>query len=235
VKTRIWGLIQARMGSSRLPGKVMLPLAGRPLFLHIFDRLNRVDGLEGIVLATTSDPRNDEMVELADQHGLSVVRWPEEDDIVGRLCAACDAIGADALLKINADCPLVDPEIMQKLLNLFLQSADADFASNKIEQTYPLGYSVELITARALAWCNRNLDAAEDRELVIQWIMDHPEQFDAISLTGPENYSEYDLTVDTPEDFAQVSAIFECLYRPGEIFGLNSVIKFMTEKVSPAP
>lgn len=226
----VYGVIQARMASARLPGKVMMPLAGIPLFLHIHDRLSRVKGIDGVILATTTDPANDDMVALARDNGMTVVRWSDEDDIVGRLCRACEVTGADALLKVNADCPLVDPDIMQALLDRFLAVGTADFASNKIEPTYPLGYSIELVSARALNWCNQNLAGAEERELVIKWIMDRPGQFEAISLKGAADYSALDLTVDTAADFEEVSEIFNRLYVPGEAFGLAAVAEMLASE-----
>jgi len=224
---KVFGLIQARMASSRLPGKVMMPLAGIPLFLHIHARLQRVRGIDGVILATTADAANDPMTELAERHGLLVVRWPQEDDIVGRLNAACRHSDADALLKVNADCPLIDPMVVQQVLDEFLAADDADFASNKIEPSFPLGYSVELVSARALRWCDANLVDDEDRELVIKWIMDRPEQFAAVSVRSAVDRSDLDLTVDTPEDFAEVAGIFDALFAKDPHFGLADVLELL--------
>src|SRR3989304_2895228 len=137
--TRIAGLIQARMGSTRLPGKVMLDLAGKPMVGHIIDRLQAVPGLCGIVLATTVDSRNDGLVEYARSRGLSVYRAQGEDDIAERLAGAAKLMRADAILKVNGDCPLVDPEVLWRLVAAFESAGDADYASNKIIWTYPMG------------------------------------------------------------------------------------------------
>lgn len=227
---KVVGLIQARMGSSRLPGKVMMPLAGIPLIQHIHHRLSMVPRLDGIVLATTVDRRNDEMVELARSLGMSIVRWPEEDDIVGRLCAACAETEADVLLKINADCPLVDPSIASDILDRFLAAGDVDFASNKLVPRHPLVYSIEIVTARALRWCDENLTDPTDREMTMHWIMEHPEQFNQVSVVGDQDNSHLDLTVDTPEDFEQVSELFDALYDNNPVFGLEAVLEYLENR-----
>src|SRR5579864_4738490 len=102
---RFVGVIQARMGSTRLPGKVMLPLAGQPVIWHIFDRLRRVQPIETVVLATTTDPQNDDMTRYAESKGMYVYRHDAEEDIAGRLAGVIAATKADGMLKVNADCP----------------------------------------------------------------------------------------------------------------------------------
>ena len=228
VSRRVWGLIQARMGSSRLPGKVMMPLAGRPLVLHILDRLNRVNGLSGVVLATTCDARNDPMVDLLGRYGTPVVRCTAEDDIAARLAAALDATGADAFVKVNADCPLFDPAVASELLRRFLESG-ADSASNKHPATYPLGYSVEIVGARAIRWCDGNLSSPTDRELCVKWILDHPEQFPTVSIEAAEDRSDLNLTVDTPADYDVMCRIFDALYLPNMAFGLGEVLRYLSK------
>tara|TARA_R110002167_G_scaffold182511_1_gene382891 strand:+ start:443 stop:1120 length:678 start_codon:yes stop_codon:yes gene_type:complete len=218
------------MGSSRLPGKVMMPLAGEPLFLRIGERMAQVSGLSGVILATTTDPRNDAMAALAADHGMVVARWAAEDDIAGRLKLALDLSGAEALLKINADCPLADPAIMQLVLDAYLAGPDPDVASNKVEPSYPLGYSVELISARALRWCERNLREAEDRELVIKWILDRPERFPAVSVRCESDHSHLNLTVDTPEDYALMAEIYSALHGHDPLFGMEPVLRYLAER-----
>lgn len=229
---KVFGLVQARMGSARLPGKVMKPLAGIPLILHIHRRLSALTGLSGVVLATSSGSENDAMALLAADNGMLVARWPGDDDIAGRLTAALDISGADAFLKINADCPLADPALMQDVLEAFLAQRDADVACNKIVPSYPLGYSVELISARALRWCNDNLKTDEDRELVIKWILDRPDRFPAVSLSNSRDLSHLNLTVDTPDDYALMSGIFDALYPSNPLFGLDAVLDYLSRHTS---
>jgi len=226
---KIFGLIQARMGSSRLSGKVLLPLAGKPLVWHIADRLGRVAGIDGIVLATTADPSNDPLEEFGRSLGLPLIRWPDEDDIIGRLLASAELTGADAFVKVNADCPLVDPEIVDAVLSAFLADDMVDLATNKLDGSYPLGYSVEVVRTETLRRCDQTLQRPEQRELVIQWMIDHPDEFRLLGISGPRADTPHHLMVDYPEDYAMVSRIFDALYRPGECFGLQAVLRFLQD------
>jgi len=223
----IVGLVQARMGSTRLPGKVMKSLAGKPLVGHIFDRLLAVRGLKDIVLATTLDPRNDKLVEYAEQYGVRVYRAVDEDDIAERLHGAAKMMAADAVLKINADCPLVDPNILEMLVETYHSKDGVDYVSNKIEWTYPEGLSAEVISTRALAWCDAHLLEDEDRELVVNWIRDHTDQFAQASVTGEQDLSQYGWAVDTPEDFILVEKIFNSLYVDDPLFGIENILAYL--------
>ena len=221
------GLIEARMGSTRLPGKVMREFCGRPMVWHIGDRLRRVDGIDQLVMATTADSRNAPLVAFAEQHGMAVFRAELEDDIAGRLAGAMRLTEADAIMKINGDCPLVDPAVLQILLDRFVEAGDADYASNKVTWSYPLGLSAEVIGRTAVDWCDENLATPQDRELVANWIRDHPDRFKVISVSAPYDVSHLDLTVDTAEDFAEVNRIFEALYREDDCFGLDEILEFL--------
>lgn len=220
------------MGSVRLPGKVMRPLAGRPLVWHIFDRLRRVEGISEVVLATTAAPENDAMAAWAAGEGLAVVRHPLEDDIAGRLAMAMDATGADVMVKINADCPLADPEVMTAGLALLRSDAETDGATNKLKATYPLGLSIEILRREAIGWCDRSLTAAQDRELTVKWIFDHPEHFRILSLETDRNESRFNLTVDTPADYALMSEIFDNLFAAGRTFGWPEVRTYLASRAS---
>jgi spore coat polysaccharide biosynthesis protein SpsF (cytidylyltransferase family) len=223
---KIVGLVQARMGSMRLPRKVMLPLAGRPLIGHIFDRLGRVDDLAGLVLATTADPRNDPLVAFAAEEGAIVYRALAEDDIAERLAGAAALAGADAILKVNGDCPLVDPTVLNLLVARF-RRADVDYVSNKIVWTWPEGLSAEMIAASALFWCDENLKTAEEREFVANWIRDHRDRFRVASVEGPRDLTRHRWTVDTVEDYALMQRIFDALYPHDPLFGLDAVLSHL--------
>jgi len=220
------------MGSVRLPGKVMRPLAGRPVVWHICDRLRRVDGISQVVLATTAAAENDEMAAWAAGEGLTVVRHPLEDDIAGRLAMAMDATGADAMVKINADCPLADPEVIASGLALFRRDAKADGATNKLKATYPLGLSIEILRSEVIGWCDRNLTTAQDRELTVKWIFDRPDRFWILSLEADRNEGSFNLTVDTPADYALMSEIFDGLFVAGRIFGWPEVRDYLASRTS---
>ena len=220
------------MGSVRLPGKVMRPLAGRPLVWHIFDRLRHVDGISQTVLATTLAAENDSLAAWGESEGLIVVRHPTEDDIAGRLAMVLNASGADIVVKINADCPLVDPATVRAALDLLHTDAKADGVTNKLKSTYPLGLSVEILRRSVIDWCDRNLTSPEDRELTVKWVFDHPDSFQILSLESQENDSRFNLTVDTPEEYKLMSEIFENLFVQGQAFGWHEVRNYLASRPS---
>lgn len=216
------------MGSARLAGKVMLPLAGRPLVWHILQRLRAVKAISDIVLATTRARENEPLVTWAEGEGVTVIRHPAEDDIAGRLAMAMEVAAADVVVKINADCPLVDPSIVQAGLDMLERDASADGVTNKLRPSYPLGYSVEILSRRAIEWCDRNLSSPEDRELAVKWIFDHPDRFRILSLESTEDDSRLNLTLDTTADYAFISAIFDALFAERPCFGWHDVKAFLS-------
>ena len=223
---KVVGVVQARMGSSRLPGKALRQLGGKPLVWHIVDRMHRADRCEAIVLATTTDPRNGPLIEYAEELGLDVVLDEIEDDLASRIARAVRASGADYVLKTGGDCPLVDPQVMAGMVDLALQTK-SDFCSNRVRWSFPLGLSCDVVSSKAVLWCDQNLRKPEDRELFALYIRDHPNQFVVSSFERNVDLSDLSWTVDTPEDFVAVSRIFDALFREGECFGLNDVLRYL--------
>ena len=232
--TTVAGVLQARMGSSRLPGKALRSLAGKPLVWHMIDRMRRAGVCQQIVLATTTDPRNDPLIELAHSEGLEVVQEAEEDDLAARIALAARLTGADILLKTGGDCPLVDPDVMRRMVERAV-STRADFVSNRIRWTYPIGLSCDVISAKAVLWCDENLVEPNDRELFALYIRDHPQRFSVDSFENDIDLSHHNWTVDTPEDYSFVQPIFDTLYREGRCFGLGDVLQYLEADSGSAP
>lgn len=222
---KVIGLVQARMGSKRLPGKVMAPLAERPLISHIFDRLRTLDMLSGVVLATTTDKRNDPLVEFAGLEGVDVYRSPIEDDIAERLYASALKLEADAILKVNGDCPFVDPEILGTALREF-KIRKVDYVSNKKPMTWPAGLSCEVISFSALKWANENLSSEGDRELAATIISERSDA-SVFNIVGGVNPFHCDLTIDTIEDYVFAKQIFDELYPKNQQFSYFDVLTWM--------
>lgn len=227
--TRVIGLIQARMGSTRLPGKMMQPIAGKPMIGHIVERLSEVTRLSGQVLATTMDPRNDPMCAYVARLGVDIWREEIEDDIAGRLYHAASMMEADAILKINGDCPMIDVSVLNELVALYEAATDADYASNKIKWTYPEGLSAEVISSRALKWCDANLKTDEDREFVANWIRDHTDRFKVVSQEGSRDLSMHSWCVDTAQDLDFARDVFDGLYAQSPLFGLEEILVFLKD------
>ncbi|MBM3553962.1 MAG: spore coat protein [Alphaproteobacteria bacterium] len=215
------------MGSSRLPGKALIDLAGRPLLWHMMDRLRRVPGLDALVLATTADPRNDPICDLARSEGYLVVREEKEDDLAARFAKVVRLTGADVVVKTGADCPFIDPEVLTGMKDRFVTEGDADFVSNRLNWSFPLGLSADVVSARAILWCDANMTDPEDRELFAIRIRDNPERWKVIAYINQVNLSHHHWLVDHPEDLVLVRRIADALYRPGECFGMRDIIGFL--------
>ncbi|HEY7822477.1 MAG TPA: NTP transferase domain-containing protein, partial [Acidimicrobiia bacterium] len=141
-------IVQARMSSSRLPGKVMLDLAGKPLIIRQLERITRAQRLSGIVIATSTDPSDDPLAELLTRDGYEVVRG-SLDDVLGRFVQVLDEYRPTTIARITADCPLISPTVIDQVVEAF-SSADVDYCSNTLVPTYPDGLDVEIVRADVL-------------------------------------------------------------------------------------
>ena len=155
--------------------------------------------IDTVLLATTQSPNNDKLVGHCRKLGMEIYRDQNENDIASRLYLAAKSLAADAILKVNADCPLVDPAILNRITSAFQRNTNIDYVSNKIRWTFPEGYSAELISCNALEWCHKNLKDETDRELVANFIKIIA-RFSQISIDN--NQDEHDLFshfLDAPE------------------------------------
>ncbi len=172
--------------------------------------------------------RADTLAEYAASLDVQVWREAVEDDIAARLCHAAQSVNAEAILKVNADSPLVDPAVLKHLLDVFHREGP-DYASNKIVWSYPKGLSAEVITSEALRWCHEHLAHPHEREYVADWIKSHGERFKVISIESGRQLGHHEWMVDTPEDYAMMVDLFDALYRPGECFGMEAVLAHLGE------
>ncbi len=222
-------LIQARMGSSRLPGKVMRNVAGRSLLAHLLQRLRAAKTLDNIVLATTCDQRDDELVAHAAALQLPVFRG-DEADVLDRFVQAARAFSAQTVVRITADCPLMDPAEVDRVVGAFLQAwPTLDYASNQLPQQrkVPLGLAVEVFSRVALEQAGTQATHPHQREHVTPYLYDTPGRFRTELIDFPEDLSEFRITVDTPQDLAVVTPVLEALAGHPRAFALQSAIEFL--------
>ncbi len=203
-------ILQARMSSTRLPGKVMRPLAGTPMIGRQIERLRRAKRLDQIVVATSARPDDDALADYVATLGVGLYRG-DLDDVLGRFHAALQAHGRPAhFLRLTADCPFADPEVIDLCIRRHLETG-ADITHNSVGRTYPKGLDVEVVRTTALdaAWS----EAADryDREHVTPFIYARPERFRELSITHdpPERWR---WTVDTPQDYAFAVAVYDGLF-----------------------
>ncbi len=204
---KVIAIVQARMGSTRLPGKVMMDLAGEPMLARVVGRTRRAESVDETVVATTADSADDTIERLCRVRGWSCFRG-SSDDVLDRYYRAAQKYEADAVLRVTSDNPLVDPSVINAVVSAYAD-AKPDCASNDIPpRTYPLGLGVEVVSMEALrrAW-NESHDSAS-REHVTYYIIEHPALFRLLAVRNPTDCSALRWTVDTAEDLAFVRKIY---------------------------
>jgi spore coat polysaccharide biosynthesis protein SpsF len=223
---RVVATIEARMAATRLPGKVMLPLAGAPMLERLVERLRRSQRVDEVVVATTVASPDAVIVDLCGRIGCRVYRGPIED-VTSRLMGA--AHGADIVVQITGDCPLIDPAHVDETVRVLL-AEDADYASNSLDGcTFPIGLDVRCFTAAALQRSADLSDNPIDRVHGSYFIHRNPELFKLAGWEAPEDmrWPGLRLTVDEPADYELVRRIFGALYPVDPEFGVADVIALL--------
>jgi spore coat polysaccharide biosynthesis protein SpsF len=218
-------IIQARMGSTRLPGKVLRDLFGKSVLEHVITRLKKANNIDEIVVATTLLPPDEQIVEECSRLGVPVFRG-SETDVLERYWQAASTFKANHIVRITSDCPLIDPSIVDSVIELLNQEG-ADYSSNAIRRTFPRGLDVEAFHIDSLEVAYRRADRPEQREHVTPYIYQNPQKFKLVDYVHEVDYSEYRWTLDTHEDWLMISAIYDHLYKPNEIFTWEEAIKLM--------
>ncbi len=226
-------IIQARMGSTRLPGKVLRPLAGRPMLARIVDRIRACPEVTRVVVAT-SDREGDEPIRrLCAAEGIDCFAGSEQD-VLDRFYQAAAQFGGYPLIRITADCPLVDPGLLSKLVALYGEGgydhagvatgAGAIFLG---QGRYPDGLDAECFSAAALERAWREATSPQDREHVTPFIWRQKDLFRIGQLMSDVDYSQLRWTVDNEADFELIARIYDALYRPDRVFGMDDVLQFL--------
>ena len=222
-------IVQARMGSTRLPGKVMKPLLGEPMLARLLERLARCERVDDIVVATTDDGSERPIMALMDTLNVNVFRG-SEDDVLARYYGAAQRYNADVVVRITSDCPLIAPEVVDECVEAFLASGgDADYASNGFKRTYPRGLDTEVFGVGALEAAYHEATTPAEREHVTPFIWGQPQRFRLLDVVDAENHSDLRWTVDTPEDFELVSKIYGALYPKNPTFSYHDVLRLLVE------
>jgi spore coat polysaccharide biosynthesis protein SpsF len=215
------------MGSTRLPGKVLKELCGRPVLLHVVERLRARRRLDGIVVATTDQPADNIIVDLCRQEGIACCRG-SETDVLDRYRQAAREQGAEIVVRITADCPLLDPGLVDRMLAAFAaQAPPAAYLSNTLRRTFPRGLDVEIFTAAALARAWREARSPAEREHVTPYIYRHPELFRLANYEHEVDLAAHRWTLDTPADWELIAAVYRQLYRPDKLFGMTEVLALL--------
>ncbi|MBT6537431.1 MAG: glycosyltransferase family protein [Rhodospirillaceae bacterium] len=222
---KIVAIVQARMSSSRLPGKVLAPVVGQPMLLRQLERLGRARTVDEIVVATSTEPDDDVIADVCDKSNIACFRGSLHD-VLGRYVQAATASEADIVLRLTADCPLTDPVVVDGLIR-HMRDGAYDYASNTLERTWPHGLDVEAMTFDALLTAGHEADDPHEREHVTPFLYGHPDRFKLGSYTGAVDQSALRLTVDYSEDLDVVTQIYDALYPINAAFTTEDVVIYL--------
>jgi spore coat polysaccharide biosynthesis protein SpsF len=229
---KIVATIEARMSSSRLPGKILLPAIGRPMLWRLVRRLRAVPSLHDIVLATTENRADDVLAAFARECEIRCFRGSEVD-VMGRVLSAATSVGADVVVETTGDNPIIDPDIVETVVRTFITS-DAEYVSNTQIKSYPDGMDVQVFWLATLARSARMTDAPLDREHVTLHIRKHPELFRSLDVVAPPDlhWPELSLTLDESGDYELIRRVIESLEPENPLFKCVDVIRLVRRNPS---
>ncbi|HVL88710.1 MAG TPA: glycosyltransferase family protein [Actinomycetota bacterium] len=220
---RIVAIVQARMGSTRYPGKTLQDLGGTTLMERVLARVSATARIDEVVVATTTEAGDDPVEAVARAAGYPVVRG-SVDDVLDRYVVAARAHRADVVVRNTADEPFLDPAIIHEAIATF-EDARPDYVSNNLHHVYPEGLDTEVIAMEALERAHREATLRSDREHVTPYVWRQPEVFRLVAAGGEPVHPEWRLTVDYPEDLAFARAIYEAI--GGSLFGLPEIVALL--------
>ena len=219
-------IVQARMGSTRCPGKILKQVMGRPLLEYQIERLNAIENVDEVVIATTKNKIDNPIAELCERLNCSYFRG-SENDVLLRYYEAAIKFDAECVIRINSDCPLIDPSIVEEIVEFYLNN-EFDYVSNILDKSYPIGLHTEVFSMKALSNANDNSVSLAEREHVTPYIYRNPHLFKLFSYTLKNDLSNYRWTVDYPEDFELIRIIITKLYPLKTYFDMFDIIELMS-------
>jgi spore coat polysaccharide biosynthesis protein SpsF len=224
---KIVATVEARMTSTRLPGKILRPILGRPTLELLIERLLRSEYIDEVVIATTVNSTDDPVEELAKRLSVGCFRGSEED-VLDRVLKAAQRYDADLIVEITGDCPLIDPGTIDQLIGIYLNNT-YDYVSNTLKPTYPNGLDTQVFSRKTLEEVASLTSDPVDHEHVSLYIYEHPERFSLYNLESnlPGKYRGCRLTVDTIEDFELIRIIYESLYPGNPAFNLQDIVELL--------
>jgi len=226
-------IIQARMGSTRLPGKVMLPLMGESVLYRVVERILDCKYCDEIVIATTKKRQDDSIVQLAQRLKVGIYRGSEEN-VLSRYYEAAKKFNFDIVIRITADCPLIDPQIIDEMIQKFndfnCNGRKCDYLSSGLARTFPLGIGAEIFWYDTLCVVFKEANKDYQREHVTPFIRENPHRFQLKSYTNPENQSQHRWTLDEKDDYNFIRKVYEHLYPSNPKFRFKDILNLLKMK-----
>jgi glutamate-1-semialdehyde 2,1-aminomutase len=225
---KIVAIVQARMGSTRLPNKVMMPICGVPMIELLLDRLANAQELDQIIVATTEDKRNNPLIQHVKNIGYACEQG-SENDVLDRFVCAAHKHQADIVVRITGDCPLLDPVIIDNMIVMF-KNGKYDYITNSNPPTFPDGLDAEVMSFYCLEEAHKNSFLHSEREHVTPYLRAHPEKYRLGNYASNIDLSHMRWTVDEPEDFEFVSLVYHNLYSGNDIFSTEQILALLKER-----
>lgn len=229
---KVAAIIQARLGSTRLHGKILKVISEKPMLWHIVNRLSHSKLIDQIIIATTNLFEDDHVQEFCEMNNILFYRGSPED-VLSRYYEAANKFKTDIVIRITSDCPVIDPLIVDNMLEYFFkenQLSNLDYLSNVLPRTFPRGLDTEIFSFNSLARAHTEATQQFEREHVTPYIYNHPEIFTTKNFTNDKDYSFHRWTVDTQEDFRLIEEIYKALYSKKELFLFEDILKLFEER-----
>jgi len=223
-------IIQARVSSTRLPGKVLLPLGGESVIGQVFHQLSYCKNISSTILATSVDPTDDRLAEWAEKNLIRVERG-SLDDVLDRFYQCAVKVQAETIVRVTGDCPLIDPSIVDKVIS-FYYSGKYDYVSNTDPPSFPDGMDTEVFSMDALTRAWKESKLRSEREHVTPFIRNKKNGFRIGNYSHSENLETLRLTLDNPEDYSLISIIYEMLSQQGTYISMDSIIALLKNEKS---
>ncbi|MFJ7970430.1 cytidylyltransferase domain-containing protein [Psychrobacillus sp. NPDC096389] len=223
----VLAIIQARMGSTRLPGKILKQVNGKALLAYQLERVRQSKCIDRIVIATTIHQQDEQIVKFCEQHGVNYYRG-SENDVLARYYQAAEQFDGDIIVRLTSDCPIIDPVIIDETIIYYKEHAsEFDYVSNTIERTYPRGLDTEVFSKKALKKSYEKAILEKDREHVTAYMYSNPQIFRIGNISNTQDLGSHRWTVDTMEDFQLLEFILTNLYSEYQLFYMRDVIELL--------
>ena len=224
---KIVAIIQARIGSTRLPAKILMDLEGKPVLQHIIERV-KASKVDDIIVATTTNAEDDVVENFCKENSILIFRG-DEQNVLMRFYECAKVHYADVIVRVTADDPFKDPNVINEVIDI-LTDRKYDYVSNTINPTFPEGIDIEVFTMKTLVKAYREAALHSEKEHVTPYIWKNIDIFNCYNLEYAENLSHLRWTLDTPNDFRFVQEIYKRLYSPGKLFYMNDILEVLRKE-----
>jgi Spore coat polysaccharide biosynthesis protein F, CMP-KDO synthetase homolog len=222
-------IIQARLGSTRLPSKVLLKILGKTVLEYVVERVRNSKYIDSVIVATTTNNEDSEIVRVMESNEIDVFRGSEED-VLDRFYQAASFYKMENIVRITADCPLLDPLIVDKVIELYFITG-ADYCANILEHTFPDGEDIEIFSFRTLRATWQDAKLGSEREHVTPYMINNPGKFKLENVRSETNLSNKRWTLDTKEDFRFIKNVIENLYPMKPNFGMADILRLISAEL----